>query len=76
MQVKVKGARKITYDAFIKALDQVAAKKVRACVPQCMCAHACGVHARLCATQGVLTRDRFGSDKRSMPVALTAHDCV
>jgi len=28
MQVKVKGARKITYDGFVKALDQVAAKKV------------------------------------------------
>jgi hypothetical protein len=33
MQVKVKGARKITFDGFVKALDQVAAKKVRvACV--------------------------------------------
>jgi hypothetical protein len=26
--VKAKGARKITYDAFLKALDHVAAKKV------------------------------------------------
>jgi hypothetical protein len=29
MQVKAKGARKITYDAFLKALEHVAAKKVR-----------------------------------------------
>jgi hypothetical protein len=28
LQVKAKGARKITYDAFLKALDHVAAKKV------------------------------------------------
>lgn len=27
-QVKAKGARKITYEAFLKALDHVAAKKV------------------------------------------------
>jgi hypothetical protein len=29
LQVKAKGARKITYEAFLKALDHVAAKKVR-----------------------------------------------
>jgi hypothetical protein len=28
LQVKAKGARKITYEAFLKALDHVAAKKV------------------------------------------------
>jgi hypothetical protein len=34
-QVKAKGARKITYEAFLKALDAVAAKKV--CAARRMC---------------------------------------
>ncbi len=60
LQVKAKGARKMTYPEFINALDHVAAKKRT--TADAVAAAICGAAARINATQADFVKFHVSAD--------------